>query len=206
MLLLAVLTSCASLDKEYPGIANPDFAQHQSAVLAKQHWQLQGRLNVRQNKQSDTVAIRWLQQAEHFDMTLRSVVLGLGTTQMVGSDKGLIINRAGQESVSLPNLQALTRDYLDFEFPASYLLYWVRGLPVPNLPVRTEFDDKNLLSALYQRDQQGRAWALSFDRYSAVAGQPMPGRIRLTSATSAANSADNLQLTFLIDEWQLLEQ
>jgi outer membrane lipoprotein LolB len=199
ILLLALLTSCTSLDKQYPGIANPNFAQHQAAVLTQQNWQLQGRLNVvqqktHQNKQSDTVAIHWQQQAEHVDLTLRSVVLGLGTTQIVGSDTGLTINRAGQESVSLPNLQSLTRDYLNFEFPASYLLYWVRGLPVPELPVRTEFDDKNLLTTLHQRDHQGRTWELSFDRYTAVDSQPMPGRIRLNT--------DNLQLTFLIDEWQ----
>jgi outer membrane lipoprotein LolB len=193
-LFLCALTACRMLPSEYTGIANPNFAQHQGAVLAQTYWQLDGRLNVRQPKQSDTVAIHWQQQGAAFDVTLRSSVLGLGTTQLLGNDLSVTLNRAGQASVQLPNLQALTAEYLQFEFPADYLFYWVRGLPVPELPTGTEFDAQNLLTQLKQRDPKGRAWELQFDRYADVAGHPMPGRIRV--------ALGQLQLTFVNLSWQ----
>ena len=195
LLALAVLLGgCATAVPKSTPTANPDFNVHQQAVLAKPDWQLEGRLNVRQAKQSDTVSLNWQQQDQNFDLTL-SGALGLGTTRVRGSDaEGLRVEKAGEAPVELPNLQALARNYLTFEFPADHLLYWVRGLPAPGLPATAEFDSNNLLTSLSQRDEDGRTWQLLFDRYEAVDTLPLPGRIRLT--------ADDLQLTFLINDWQ----
>lgn len=192
-LLFLLLGSCASINAP-PGPSNPDFNVHQQAVLAHPQWRLEGRLNVRQAKQSDTVTLSWQQQDENFDILLRGT-LGLGSTRVHGSDAGLQVEKAGDPPIALPNLQALTRDYLNFEFPAANLLYWVRGLPVPGLQAMTEFDSNNLLTTLSQRDANGRLWQLTFDRYETVEMLPLPGRIRL--------SADDLQLTFLVSAWTL---
>lgn len=194
LVLSVLLGGCATTQQSAAPTANPDFNVHQQAVLAKPDWQLSGRLNVRQAKQSDTVSLNWQQQEQNFDLTL-SGALGLGTTRVRGNDRnGLRVEKAGEAAIELPNLQALTRDYLAFEFPAAHLLYWVRGLPVPGLPTTTEFDSNNLLTNLSQQDEDGRTWQLVFDRYEAVDALPLPGRIRLT--------ADDLQLTFLINDWQ----
>ena len=193
-LWLAMLAGCATRP-EVGSIANPDFASHSTAVLARTDWQLSGRLNVRQQNQSDTVNINWQQQAERFDITLSSTILGLGTTRVTGSDSSVVVEKAGEAPVTLPSLQALTRDYLSFDFPATHLLYWVRGLPVPGLGGTLGFDTDNLLSTLTQDDGAGRRWQLTYDRYAAVDSVPLPGRIRLV--------AGELQLTFLIREWQL---
>lgn len=193
-LWLALLAGCAT--RPDPGsLTNTDFESHSAALLARTNWQLTGRLNVRQQNQSDTVNIHWQQQAEHFDITLSSTVLGLGTTHVNGSDSGLVVEKAGEAPVTLPNLQALTQGYLSFDFPATHLLYWVRGLPVPGVRGTLGFDDDNLLSTLRQDDGAGQRWLLSYDRYITIDGLPLPGRIRLV--------AGELQLTFLVREWQL---
>jgi len=95
----------------------------------------------------------------------------------------------------LPNLEALTKDYLNFEFPAAYLLYWVRALPVPGIAATTEFDASSRLSSLSQRDNRGRLWQLTFERYVQVQDVVLPRRIKLATG--------DLQLTFLMDQWQL---
>ena len=171
------------------------FEAHRTAVLALADWQLAGRLNIRQQQQSDTVSIRWQQQGESFDITLSSTMLGLGTTRLSGGTAGVLVEKAGETPVTLPDLQALTRDYLTFDFPAANLLYWVRGLPAPGLPATTAFDTSNLLASLTQQDSSGRRWQLTFDRHVPVDGLVMPGRIRLNS--------EDVQLTFLVGEWQL---
>jgi outer membrane lipoprotein LolB len=192
--LCLLLTACASRT-ELGSPANPDFSLHQQAVLAHPNWQLNGRLNFKQAKQSNTVSIHWQQQGQHFDITLRSTLLGLGSTHVYGTENDLMAETAGSDPVRLPNLQALTRDYLHFEFPAAYLLYWVRGLPVPELSALTKFDSNNLLADLSQLDPTGRRWQLTFDRYELSDSLPLPGRIQLTDG--------EVQLTFLVSDWQL---
>jgi outer membrane lipoprotein LolB len=192
---LTLLAACQTLPP--PPVGNTDFQANQRALLAHEQWSLKGRLNVRQDKQSDTVEIYWQQQAQRFDISFRSAVLGLGTTRVFGIPTSVTVEKAGETPVTLPSLAAVTQHYLQFEFPATQLLYWVRGLPAPGVTAATEFDEHSRLASLTQRDNQGRDWQLNYDRYSEVAGMVVPNRIRL--------STGNLQLTFLVnaDGWQL---
>jgi outer membrane lipoprotein LolB len=193
MLLWVGLAACTSLEPTMP-VGNTDFQANQKTLLAHQAWSLKGRLSVKQGKQPDTVSINWQQQARDFDITLRGT-LGIGSTRVYGSDHGLTVAKSGEQPVQLANLEMLSRNYLSFEFPADNLLYWVRGLPVPGIAATTEFDANSRLSSLSQRDSKGRVWLLTFDRYAQVQDAVLPGRIKLAT--------DDVQLTFLVDQWQL---
>jgi outer membrane lipoprotein LolB len=192
---LAFLLGGCATNTGVTGPGNAGFEAHRVAVLGFGDWQLEGRLNIRQQQQSDTVSIRWQQQGDTFEITLSSTMLGLGTTQVSGGNGKVLVEKAGEAPVTLPDLQALTRDYLAFDFPATNLLYWVRGLPAPDLPAATTFDDNDLLASLTQQDSSGQHWQLTFDRYTSVDALVMPGRIRMSN--------EAVQLTFLVGEWQL---
>lgn len=192
--LLFLLTACGTTSRVIAP-ANPDFESHRQAVLAADSWQLSGRLNIRENNESDRVSLNWKQDNQQFDITLWGA-LGLGNTRIFGTDQGLTIQKADEPPVQLPDFQALSREYLSFDFPAQYLLYWVRGVPVPELDSSQTFDSNNLLATLSQRDPTGRSWELSFDRYAALGELNLPGRIRVVSG--------NIQLIFLVDAWQSL--
>ena len=198
MLLLGAslfIGGCAfTKPSERNSTANPDFNAHTAAVLAHSNWQLEGRLNIRQQKESDTVSIHWQQQGNRFALTLSSTVLGLGTTRVQGDDNGVTVESAGAEPLHVPDLQTALRDYLGFNFPAANLRFWVRGLPVPGWVATTEFDQNLQLATLLQADAAGQLWRLEYDRYGLVEGLALPGRIRLT--------ANALQLTVLIQQWQ----
>jgi outer membrane lipoprotein LolB len=191
---LALLLAACGTTSNVTAPANADFELHRQAILAAQDWQLSGRLSVRQNNDSERVSLNWKQNAEDFDITLWGT-LGLGSTRIFGSDQGLTIEKPNEAPVQLSGLDALSREYLVFDFPAAYLLYWVRGVPVPQLPASQVLDGNNLLSTLSQRDPSGRNWDLSFDRYRTANALNLPGRIRVTSG--------NIQLIFLVDDWQL---
>jgi len=193
ILLWFTLAACTSLEPAAP-VGSTDFQANQRTLLAHQEWSLKGRLSIKQGRQPDTFALNWQQQIRDFDITLRGT-LGIGSIRVYGSDHGVTMEKSGEQPVQLPNLEALTKDYLNFEFPAAYLLYWVRGLPVPNVVATTEFDANSRLSSLSQRDSKSRVWQLSFDRYSQVRDAVLPGRIKLATG--------DVQLTFLVDQWQL---
>lgn len=187
-----MLCACSTLP--LAPIGDTNFVANQQALEAQRVWALQGRLNLRQGSQSDTVNIRWQQQDENFDIVLRGA-LGIGSTRVHGGNQGLLLEKSGEKPVSLANLEALTRDYLGFEFPAGYLSHWVRGLPVPEIPAIPSFDDNSRLVALVQEDKLGRRWQLGFDQYKEVGKLILPGRIRLEQP--------DFKLTFIISDWQL---
>lgn len=190
--LTLLLAACASTPR-VPD--NPDWARHQATLAALQHWSLSGRLNVRQQNQSDTVQINWQQQDEGFELRLSSSLLGLGAVYVHGTPTLVTLERSGKDSVTLPGLDALTQEYFGYAFPAAQLLYWIRGLPAPGLPATTTLDPNQHLASLQQRDPEGRDWQLDFDRYQAFDGFWLPGRIR-------AQHGD-LRLTFSIHRWQV---
>lgn len=191
--LLLLLSACAT---RLPEPAAVDWESHSAAVAELQTWQLGGRLNVLQNRQSDTVTLNWSQQDSGFDLNL-SGTLGLGAVHVYGTPSLVTVEKSGEAPLTLPGLAALTQEYFGFEFPAAQLLYWVRGIPDPALPAATTFDASQLLATLEQRDPAGQVWVLTYDRYQAVGALFLPGRIRV--------QREGLRLTFLIDAWTLPE-
>jgi outer membrane lipoprotein LolB len=190
--LVLLLTACTSTPLVAP--INPDWERHSAAVGALGTWELAGRLNVRQNGRSDTVQINWAQQQEAFNLRL-SGSLGLGAVHVAGTPSLITVEKSGEEPVTLPGMEALTRDYFGYDFPAAQLLFWVRGLPDPALPATTTLDANQFLGRLLQTDPAGQIWELTYDRYQAVGTVFLPGRIRL--------QREGLQLTFLINAWLL---
>lgn len=191
--LLLLLSACASTPlATLPTDINWD--NHRAAVAELQHWTLGGRLNVLQNRQSDTVTINWDQQGERFDLNL-SGTLGLGAVRVHGTPASVSVEKASETPQTLPGLAALTQEYFGFEFPAAQLLYWVRGIPDPTLPALTTLDASQLLATLEQSDPLGQVWLLTYDRYQPAGAVFLPGRIRV--------QREGLRLTFLVDTWTL---
>ncbi len=192
LLLAACATRPVALD-------DPDWRRHEDSVAALENWELSGRLNVRQNNESDTVQINWLQQQDFFDLRLGSSLLGLGAVRVQGNPMLVTVEKAGAETATLPSLDAVTREYFGYDFPTAQLLYWVRGLPAPGLRGSSTLDANRMLASLRQVDASGLEWNLEFERYLELEGGAgmvfLPGRIRV--------QREGLQLTFLIDDWQV---
>lgn len=194
LMAMTLLLSACGTTVEDPQLSNPGFVGYTSAVLSVREWALSGRLTARQNNDSERVSLNWRQNGDEFDITLWGT-LGLGSTRIFGTDRGLVVEKANEAPVQLPNLQALSRQYLAFDFPAAYLEYWARGLAVPGLESTLNFNETNLLTTMSQLDPGGRRWDLQFDRYRPAGDFNFPGRIRVTSGP--------LQLILLVDDWQL---
>jgi len=159
-----------------------------------EEWNLRGRLNIRSDNQSDTININWLQQAETYDINL-SGTLGLGAVRLSGGPGGVLIEKSGNEPVRASSLEAITAEMLGYAFPASELLYWVRGIPAPGRQARVERNTEGLIDSLVQDDASGLEWTLEYDRFELVEGHPVPGRIRLEQSP--------FRLTLLINNWEL---
>ena len=190
VLCCSLLASCASspsTETDIPG-------NYEADLSALQDWNLRGRLNIRSESRSDTININWLQEREQFDISL-SGTLGLGAVRLSGTPGDVLFEKNGDDPVRANSLEAVTTAMLGYAFPASELLYWVRGIPSPVRPSSVNRDENGLISTLIQEDASGLEWSLAIDRYTVVEGLPVPGRIRLEQPP--------FRLTLLINQWEL---
>jgi outer membrane lipoprotein LolB len=188
-----LLTSCANLGPAPSSL--PDNYQQQVGQL--EQWALRGRLNIRTPDSSDTVNINWQQHNQDYDISL-SGTLGLGAVQVSGDNTQVIIEKAGEEPVLAQSLEAISVELLGYAFPASELLFWIRGLPSPQRRAEQSFTPEGLLATLSQADSSGQRWELQYDRFSETGGVILPGRLRLERPP--------YRLTFVISDWQVREQ
>lgn len=187
---LLLLGACVSSPLQSPG-----WQAHRESVTQVTDWQLDGRLNVRQGRESDTIGLSWKQSGDRASIRLSSTVFGLGGVLIEGDDTRVIIEKSGEEPRELPGLDALSNEFLDYDFPAAYLRWWVRGLPVPSLPATPILDQNQLLFSLVQTAPDGQRWELSYENYEQVGSVILPRRINLSS--------QGVMLRFLISDWQL---
>jgi len=187
--LLLLLAGCASLP---PATMSVEWQEHANAIAALETWTLSGGLNIRQGRQSDSMNLNWAQDQTAFSIQL-SGTLGMGAVRIQGDENQVLFEKAGEEPRSLPSLEALGREFMDYDFPAAYLTWWVRGLPVPGLPAQSTLNQQNFLQSLVQNSPDGQAYELTFDRYSVVEGMALPTRITLQS--------QGVSLRFRVDNW-----
>lgn len=190
LLALLLLGACASSPLQSPG-----WQAHRASVTQVTDWQLDGRLNIRQGRESDTINLNWRQSGDRVSIRLSATALSLGGVHIEGDDTQVTIEKSGEEPRVLPGLDALSGEYLDYDFPAAYLRWWVRGLPVPSLPATPVLDQNQLLHSLVQTAPDGQRWELSYENYEQVGTVIMPRRINLSS--------QGVLLRFLISDWQL---
>ena len=191
LLAVLMLAGCATPPPPEP-VA---WQQHAAAIGALQDWSLSGRLGIRQENQSDTVRLSWQQTGDAIRIDLSSTILGLGAVRIQGDPGGVVVEQAGEPPQRLPSLDALSRAYIPYDFPAAWLQWWIRGLPVPQLQTSQQaFSPLGVLQDLEQAAPGGARYTLAYDRYAEHEGLLLPGRIRLES--------QGLRLTFLIDDWQ----
>lgn len=186
-----LLAGCASRPPPTP-VA---WQNHAAALTALDSWSLRGRLGIRQADQSDTVRLAWQQSGSDTRIDLSSTLLGLGAVRIQTDAGGVLVQKAGEADRRLPSLDALSREYIPYDFPAAWLQWWIRGLPVPALDIlQQNFAELGVLQDLEQQAPGGVVYTLAYDRYAGHEGLLLPGRIRLES--------QGLRLTFLIDSWQ----
>ena len=159
-----------------------------------ENWSLRGRLNIRSNTGSETININWQQTQTDYAINL-SGTLGLGAVQITGGAEGIIVEKAGEAPLRAQSLEAVTTEMLGYAFPASELMYWIRGMPKPDREVRTQRNPQGLTSTLSQQDANGQNWELEYDRYREVENVFLPGRILLERGPYL--------LTFIISSWEI---
>lgn len=189
--LMLLLAGCAGLGprESVEGSGNTQhWTAHKERVSKIDGWQISGKIGIRAPQESGSGTLFWLQRQDYFDIRL-SGPLGRGATRLTGRPDAVSLEVAGQGRFEADSPEALVQSQLGWQFPVSNLLWWVRGLPAPDIRSRVSLDGQSRL-AMLQQD----GWDVEYLSYTEESGFALPDRIKLTGR--------DLQITLVIKDWQ----
>lgn len=139
------------------------------------HWELTGKLAVRQPSDSGTAVINyWKQDQEAYELALSSSFLGMGRTTLEGVPGFIELTLPDGERYRSSDPEALVNAATGWQLPIDSLAWWIRGLPGPEGDFRLFFDDQDRLAVIRQL-----GWEIRYDRWKAFLDDypPLPARI-----------------------------
>ncbi|SOB76503.1 outer membrane lipoprotein LolB [Marinobacter sp. LV10R510-11A] len=180
LLLIAGLSACTTIQLEPvpDGLTDqPPFDwQDRSAKLSQfDHWQLRGKLAVRQPSDSGTAIINhWIQQGEAYDLALSSSFLGMGSTTLKGVPGFIELTLSNGETYRSGDPEALVKAATGWQLPLQSLTRWIRGLPALDGDFLLLFDDQGKLAMIRQA-----GWEIRYDRWHEPQGDrpALPARV-----------------------------
>lgn len=180
LILIASLSACTTIQLEPlpEGMTDqpPADWQDRSTKLRRfDHWQLSGKLAVRQPSDSGTAIINyWIQEGEAYDLGLSSSFLGMGSTNLKGVPGFIELTLSNGETYRSGDPDALMKAATGWQLPMESLTWWIRGLPAPDGDFRLLFDDRGGLAMIRQA-----GWEIRYDRWHELQGDvpSLPARI-----------------------------
>lgn len=189
--------SCTAPLKRPPDVYLQQLWQaRESKLLPIQHWELRGRLAVRTDERGGQAALTWKRDATQHSIRLNGP-LGRGVVRVTQDETGAQLQDAEQRVFYATNAEELLYRYTGWQLPLANLNYWVRGVPVPELPVTRELDDAGRLKTL---TQQG--WKVQYQEYVRFEAHDLPKRFTLTYTPELASlERPAMDVRLVIDHW-----
>ena len=150
-------------------------------------WEFSGRIAVKTESDGFNGKLRWAQSEDEFQATA-SGPLGAGAVRIEGNRQSIRLTDKDGVTTELTNAEAEFRYRYGWTIPVESLRYWALGIPDPDVPAETTFNDAGQIETLAQR-----GWSVTFSRYADGGGQLMP------KVFTAENSDTRVRL--VIDHW-----
>lgn len=188
--LVLALVGCAPSPKRTALPADETkqtWQQHQQQINATPHWSAKGRLAVTQGKKGGNASFVWQQIQDRFQIKLHGP-FGSGAVMITGNSRHVQAKEANGKSHQANSPEQLMQQLAGWQVPISGLQYWIRGIPVPQMPASNlQFNGDGLLK---QFNQDG--WTIHYDEY-VLDKCPLPKRILLHNA--------KLKVKLIVTSW-----
>lgn len=208
--LLVLLTAGCIAPAVLPPLENPQRAWQvrQAQLLPLTTWNLVGRVALRSAHDGGQASLRWEHTPVGQTIDLRGP-LGRGLVRLQQDERGARLQDSAQQVYTAENAEALLFNTTGWHIPLEGLNYWIRGVPVPGLPLRQELDDQGRLAVLWQS-----GWEVRFLSYTRVGDHDLPNRLTLVlpqetdslaSPTPGPAVRPSVEARLIIERWTLLQ-
>ncbi len=173
LVLCCLLAGCAVAPPD--NLSDSVWAARHAALANLNAWNLDGRIGVLTSTEGWHGSVFWKQRSAGYQIELVGP-LGQGRTRIEGDAGGVRVWSASGETYAAADLDQLMERELGLPIPMTGLIYWVRGLPDPNLSGTVMSGDEQ---GRLRRLEQG-GWVIEFTRYEPYLGHDLPTRIKAT--------------------------
>ena len=142
-----------------------------SAPARPSQWAMQGRAALETSDEAGSASLQWTQSATRYRLTLQGT-LGLGSLDLRREHNQVVLQTGDGEIYVANDARELLQAVTGVDWPVEILRFWVTGHAAPWLPGQARI---NAAGQLVELRQNG--WVVQYDRYQAVDGYELPGRI-----------------------------
>lgn len=174
--LLLLLVGCAPSPKR-PELSikesNVSWDTHHKKLEGINTWQAKGRFAVTQGKKGGNASFIWEQTDALYQIKLHGP-FGAGALMITGGPNQVYAQDANGKKHQAQTPEQLMQKMVGWHVPISGLRYWIRGIPLPNVPVTSKKFNAN--GYLEQLTQNG--WSIHYSEYISEV-TPLPKMIQL---------------------------
>jgi len=176
VLLLTALSSCATIAPPAPKTSAMSWSTRKAQLAQILNWQINGKIAVTTSQDSGSANIDWSQRAQNYTISLYGP-LGANNVTLNGSANKVTMQTSNGQTVSAGSAEQLLAQQWGWKLPVSYLKYWIRGLPVPNMPQQSRYDDAQRIATLNQG-----GFTVQYSDYTSKGSVDLPSRMTIQSA------------------------
>ena len=201
--VMLVLTGCAGLPLKPTGEGNlPAWQRRVARISAISHWQLAGRMSLRNHETAYQASLRWQRRRDRHDIDLTGP-FGSGFVRLRQDRFGAEMRDRDKNVYRAKDVQTLLYQTTGWDLPLQGMKYWVLGLSMPGHQAEKHIDSRGRLLTLKQL-----GWHIRFIQYQTHAGLELPRKIFLSRQLPAAAKFDEghhrlLEVRLVISQWQL---
>lgn len=141
--------------------ANIIWEQHQKKIEALNNWSAKGRFAVTQGQKGGNASFLWQQSDPLYQVKLHGP-FGAGALMITGSPRHVYARDAKGKKYQADSPEQLMQQIVGWHVPLSGLRYWIRGIPIPNVPITSM--QLNSDGCLQQLAQDG--WSIQYIEYT----------------------------------------
>ena len=180
-ILVSLITSCATVAPTAPP-SQVSWQDRETILNRIQSWQINGKIGVQTAQDSGSATVDWIQNQQNYSVSLLGP-LGTNGLKLSGQPGKVTLDMSDGKHFTASNPEELLAKQWGFNLPVSYLRYWIRGLPVPSLPVNSQFDTSHRLTDLMQQ-----GWHVQFLSYTRQNNVDLPSVVYHFIATARENN------------------
>ncbi|GGF53166.1 lipoprotein insertase outer membrane protein LolB [Alteromonas lipolytica] len=191
-LIVILLSACAARPPAPEGIIN--LPAQLVKLDAIKHWDINGKLALKEAKKSVSATLRWQVEAPLFNFRLTNF-LGVTLVDMVQTADGARLE-ADDEVYTDPSASMLLYQTTGWDIPLAQLLSWVKGVPRPGDDY--QLNENGLLQQLKPGCIGCKGWQVDYAQYGQVGDVWLPHNIKLTNTAQP-----NQWIKIRISQWTL---
>lgn len=186
--LALTLAGCANLPSLPQGTEEAAWHRHEAAILAGTQWSLDGSFGLRVGHRGWSAGLRWREADDRYHIDIYDP-LGRTVAVLAGRPGDVTLRDDRGRSYRASSAAGLMKRALGWSLPVSGLRYWIRGVPVPGMPVETRrLDGRGRLAQLRQS-----GWDLRYQDYDYDTVNARPMRVVMTHG--------DVRLVVVVNQW-----